>query len=124
MRGVADSLHQGSPDGRWLVTPDGYALRLIDVEEDTSTVIWRSLDESDGCSVSDPDRDADCFLDPNQMSFSPDSSRIVFTARPYYGERTPDLREVDLVTGAETVLTDRSHYRHSPASLCAESAIT
>lgn len=103
-----------SPDGRWLVTPDGYALRLIDVEEDTSTVIWRSLDESDGCSVSDPDRDADCFLDPNQMSFSPDSSRIVFTARPYYGERTPDLREVDLVTGAETVLTDRSRYRHYP----------
>ncbi len=103
-----------SPDGRWLVTPDGYSLRLINVEEDTSAVVWRSLDQGDGCSVSDAERDADCFLRPAHMSFSPDSSRVVFAARPYYGSATPDLREVDLVTGAETVLTDRSHYRHYP----------
>jgi len=103
-----------SPDGRWLVTPYGYSLMLIDVATDTATAIWRSLDEEDGCSVGDADRDPECFLAAARPSFSPDSSRIVFMARPQFGDYTPDLRVVDVYGGSETVFTDRSHYRDSP----------
>ncbi len=103
-----------SPDGRRLVTPHGYSLILIDVAKDSATTIWSSLDESDGCSVSDVDRDPECFLAVTRPSFSPDSSRVVFMARPQFGDYTPDLRVVDVYGGSETVFTDRSHYRDSP----------
>lgn len=104
-----------SPDGGLLLTRSGYGLAVIDVASDTAWLAYEGGDEEDGCVAATPDLDRDCFVAPSSYTFSPDGRQVVFEATPQHGAETyPELRVLDVETGAIRVLAARGVYNDNP----------
>lgn len=100
-----------SPDGRSIATVYRESLLLIDVERDEAVEVWAGNVDAEVCSRQDPDLSLDCFVEPHNPQFSPDGSKLVFGARPTFGDNyNAELRVLDLATGAVTVLAEREYH--------------
>lgn len=101
-----------SPDGQSIATVLGESLLLVDVERDEAVVVWAGNVDTEVCSTNDPDLSLDCFVEPHNPQFSPDGSKLVFGARPTFGDNyNAELRVLDLATGAVTVLAEREYHQ-------------
>ena len=101
-----------SPDGRSIATVYRESLLLIDVARDEAVVLWAGSVDAEVCSRQDPDLSLDCFVEPHNPQFSPDGSKLVFGARPTFGDNyNAELRVLELATGAVTVLAEREYHQ-------------